>query len=351
VAAFVQDANEAALAAGSGPTRAIHMVGSTAASTAARLADQGGRYRLLVRGLQDGARVDDVRVVTCIVGATDMRSHPEAVWQAAEDPDLRAIVSNATEAGYASGPDAFPARLLDVLVRRAQAGLPGVTVLPCELVERNAEALWRLVRDEAAARALPSDVTAHVLEANRWVVTLVDRIVTTPPATLPAVGGDPLAVAAEPYASWVVELSPGNDPSLPAHPAIRRVPDASPFALRKIRILNGAHTALVARTAGGPWALVREAMDDADVAGWLEDLLREEVVPALGDGIDEGQGFVTSVLERFRNPYLDHRLADIASGHTTKVRTRLMPTCEDYRRRFGRPPARLAALLASEAAA
>jgi tagaturonate reductase len=349
VGAFVQDANEAALGQGA-RGRAIDVVESTGSGRARRLAAQRGRYHLLVRGLSGGRRVDDVRVVSCIDRALDLRDDPDAVWAAGVDPDLSMIVSNTTEAGYRGGPDGYPARLLELLVRRARADLPGVTILPCELVERNGEVLRGLVSDEARARALPAAVMTQVLDRNAWAITLVDRIVTSPPADLPQAAGDPLAVAAEPYAAWVVELPWGDATAaaVPEHPAVRRVTDVGPFALRKIRILNGAHTALVTRTRGGPWALVREAMADDAVAAWLEELLREEVVPALGDRVEEGQAFVTDVLERFRNPYLDHRLADIAEGHAVKLTTRIVPTVRDYTQRFGHRPARLGWLLTQE---
>jgi tagaturonate reductase len=349
VGAFVQDGNEAAEARHA-PVRAIDVVESTGSGMAARLAAQAGRYHLLVRGLSGGQRVDSARLVTCIDRTLDLRRDPDAVWAAGMDPDLRIIVSNTTEAGYRAGPDGFPASLLEVLVCRARAGMPGVTILPCELVERNGEVLRGLVRDEAQARALAPAVITHVMDGNGWSITLVDRIVTSPPADLPEAAGDPLSVAAEPYASWIVEL-PGADPaaaSVPEHPAVRRVHDVARFALRKIRILNGAHTALVTRARGGPWTLVREVMTDDAIATWLEELLREEVVPALGERIDEGQGFVTDVLERFRNPYLDHRLADIAQGHPVKLANRIVPTFEEYSRRFGRRPARLGWLLEQE---
>jgi tagaturonate reductase len=132
------------------------------------------------------------------------------------------------------------------------------------------------------------------------------------------------------------------------HPAIQRVDDVTPFALRKIRILNGAHTALVARTRGSPVRTVREALDDPATGTWLEALLREEVLPALGDRIVDGPGFVTRTLERLRNPYLEHRLADIATDHEQKVRLRLLSTDRDHRERLGRPPRLLGALLERE---
>jgi tagaturonate reductase len=115
-----------------------------------------------------------------------------------------------------------------------------------------------------------------------------------------------------------------------------------------MRILNGAHTALVARTRGGRHELVREAMADLAIAAWLEALVLEEIVPALGERIADGEAFARSVLERFSNPFLDHRLADIAVNHEQKLAIRLLPTYHDHVARFGRAPHLLEQVLVGE---
>ena len=165
VGAFVQDGNDDTANGGPGPVRVIDVVESTGSGTAARLAAQGGRYRLLVRGLAYGRRVDTVRVVSSIDRTLDVRADPEATWAAGLDGDLRAIVSNTTEAGYRPGADGFPARLLELLARRARAGMEGITILPCELIERNGAVLRSLVREQAAACSLERAVVEHVLDA------------------------------------------------------------------------------------------------------------------------------------------------------------------------------------------
>jgi tagaturonate reductase len=206
------------------------------------------------------------------------------------------------------------------------------------------------LRDLVIADARRRDVPANVIDAmargNVWAVTIVDRIATTPATHDTAAGHDPFAVVVEPYAAWVVEAPPSA--RVPEHPGIQRTDDVSPYALRKIRILNGAHTALVARTRGVPVTLVREALEDSDMVSWLEAMLLEEIVPALDDRIVDGAGFVRTTLERFRNPFQDHRLAEIAVGHAEKLRLRLVPTYHDHVERFGRAPRRLGALLESE---
>jgi tagaturonate reductase len=342
VDAFLQELN--VQDAAGAPRWSVTAVESSGSGAAARLRGQGCRYRLLVRGLDGGQVVDDGTQIEVIRRAIDASHDGEALLEAALDPTLVLVVSNTTEAGYQ--PQHLPARLSLMLEARVRASLPGVTILPCELIEHNGRRLRELVVADARRRDVPADVIDRMAHENVWAVTIVDRIVTSPANHDAAAGDDPFAVVVEPYASWVVEAAPSA--RIPVHPAIERTLELLPYALRKIRILNGAHTALVARTRDLPVALVREALEESAVASWLEEMLLEEVVPALGDRISDGTGFVRTTLERIRNPFQDHRLADIAVGHADKLRLRLLPTYHDYVARFGRPPRRLATLLESE---
>jgi tagaturonate reductase len=327
-----------------GTSRRVTAIETSGSGAARRLRTQGCRYHLLVRGVANGHVVDESRVIDVIDRSVDASDRPGAAVKAGDDPAVSIIVSNTTEAGYRSGH--FPALLSRVLEQRAQADFPGVTILPCELVEDNGTRLRELVVTDARDRGVSPSLVDRIDGSNVWAVTLVDRIATAPVADDPAADGDPFAVVVEPFASWVVEAPAAA--RLPDHPAIERTADVLPFAVRKIRILNGAHTALVAQTRGTPVELVREAMDDPGTATWLEELLLEEVVPALGDRITDGDGFVQVVLERFRNPFQDHRLRDIAAGHAEKLAVRLLPTYHDFLARFGREPRRLGALLTAE---
>ena len=116
------------------------------------------------------------------------------------------------------------------------------------------------------------------------------------------------------------------------------------YSLRKVRILNGAHTALVQK-ALGQVETVLEAMQDESLRAWLEELMMEEIVPTVRDRVEDAAGFAQATLERFSNPFLHHRLEDIALHHEVKVKVRLLPTCEEFTQRFGRGPARLAEVL------
>lgn len=162
----------------------------------------------------------------------------------------------------------------------------------------------------------------------------------------PLLDQDRLLAATEPFASWIVEQRPGLE--LFEHEAIDVVEDVTPYALRKVRVLNGAHTALVCRAVPLELTTVAEAVAHPDLGPWLRRLLFEEVLPVLERQLPlpELEAFAESTLERFANPFLDHHLADIALHHETKVGTRLLPTHREYVERFGEPPPLLGEIVA-----
>jgi tagaturonate reductase len=341
VDAFLHEENLAKAPAGGAGRRSVTVVETSGSGSARRLAAQGCRYRLLVRGRDQGRVVDESRVIDVIDRSIDADHEPASLAEAALDPEVGIVVSNTTEAGYLSG--RFPARLSTLLEARARAGLPGVTILPASSSRTTG----------AVARPRPRRCPSTT-RAGRWSTRCSTRTCggdARGPHHHGAATGDQAANGDRSPWSWNrMHRGSGGTPAegLPHHPAVQRTADVLPFALRKIRILNGAHTALVVWTRDTPIALVREAMDDPDIASRLEDLLVEEVVPALGERVVDGSGYVHIVMERFRNPFQDHLLSDIGAGHSEKLAMRLVPTYHDYVARFGRPPRRLGALLARE---
>ena len=332
------------------PGRAV-VVQSTLSNRAEAINAQGGRYHVVLRGLVEGEPVDVTTEVASVSRAVEARRNWQAVLEVARSTELSMIVSNTTEAGYrltegdtadSGAPESFPAKLLAVLKARFEADLPGLSVLPCELVEPNGELLRDLVTRQAHAWKMDGRLIDWLHSEVRWANTLVDRIVSGRPDAHPLRQKDALLTVAEPYALWVVQ-DEGRVPF--AHPSIVSAADVRPYALRKVRILNGAHTSLVCRTQGTPIETVREAVSDPEVGPWLRDLIFEEIVPTLEGEVEDPQGFAADALERFANPFLNHRLSDIALRHEEKVRVRLTPTYESYLEKFGEPPKRLAAVL------
>jgi tagaturonate reductase len=347
---FVDELN-AASATAPGP---IIVIQSTGTDRADALNRAGGAYHLAIQGYRDGKVVDETRRVGAISHALHAGTQWAEVLAAAGDPALCAILSNTTEAGLAldeadlapgtAAPRSFPAKLLVVLMARQTAGFPGPWIVPCELIEANGDRLRELVLEQAARWGLAAEIGDWIAKECRWVNTLVDRIVPGPPRVHPLLGKDPLLLSAEPFALWAVETDAADFPFAP-HPAVVLSRDIRPYTLRKVRLLNGAHSALVMRAAGTGIETVRECLEDPKIGEWLEGLLFEEIVPVLEGRCEDPAGFARAVLDRFRNPFLEHRLTAIALNHEAKVAVRLEPTLREYRERFGRDPERLAALI------
>ncbi len=337
---FVHHANERGDAIG----RIVAMQ-STGNARARLLNERNGLYHVVIRGIDNGQVIDRVEECASISRALVASTQWDEVLAFARSPDLKYIISNTTEAGYA--PESlFPEKLQAVLFARWQSGQQPVTLMPCELIEDNADKLQELVITLSQHRDDPPEFIDWVSNQCVWLCSLVDRIVPGQPSEHPLHHNDPLLLMAEPYALWALQVKPRAHPWFD-HPAIVRMQDVKPYFLRKIRILNGAHSALVSHDGLARFTTVLDAMIDVPTAEWLQRLLFEEIVPVLEGRCDDPAGFATRTLERFRNPFLHHKLADIAVNHAMKKTIRLVPTISEYRAKFGREPLLLSACCAS----
>jgi tagaturonate reductase len=339
---FIHQANQEGQAVGR-----IVVVQTTGENRANLLAQQGGRYHVAVRALSDGKVVDEILESASISRAlVASRQWPEILTVACS-PALRAILSNTAERGYeldpGDGPElapprSFPAKLLQVLKQRFEAGLPGLTILPCELFENNADKLLAIVLGLAASWKLPLALKEWLQTACTWRNALVDRIVCSQPTDIARLRDDPLAVAAEPYALWAIE-DKDQRWDLFRHQALKVTRNVQPFFLRKVRILNAAHTAMLSQALPKRYATVREAVLDPEIAAWLHRLLFKEIVPILEGRVEDPHGFAQQTLVRFQNPFLVHKLADITVYHEAKVAIRLVPSRAEFLQKFGKTPA------------
>ena len=330
---------------------------------------QNNAYTVLLRGLQNGVRVDQARVVRCISKTLSPYTDFQAFLALARGQDLRFAVSNTTEAGIAydpadagifppaSGmpepvPASFPAKLTRFLYERFRAfsgaAQAGLTVLPMELSEDPGPALLRLCLRYADGWGLGVPFCAWLETACRFRSTLVDRIVTGYPAAqadaLEARLGyrDALLVAAEPYAQWVIEAAPEECAGLGFAEAglpVLFTKNLSLYKMQKVRVLNGVHTgfALLAYLCG--YDHVRQAILDAPIRAFVGRMLEREILPTIPLPRAQLETFAACVLERFENPYLEHALLSIALNSAAKFRARCLPTLLDCVRRDGSVPA------------
>src|SRR2546430_6062303 len=306
---------DAANAAGAFGGRIV-VVQSTPQGHAAALNAQDGLFTLVERGLEHGAPVERTRLVGSISRALVADTQWEVVHELVARPDLRVIVSNVTEAGFRLDAG-FPARLTDLLHTRF-ARLPDgpdLFVVPTELVDDNGLRLAAMVDQLAPGRERTPEFRDWLGRRVRFCSSLVDRITTGTPArdvhaALERHVGyrDALLTVTEPHAVLAIE---GDPPELRAAFAIDAssvifAPDIGFFRERKLRLLNGAHTATAPLALLAGVRTVREAAEHPRLGAFLRHILFEEIVPATDLPPDAAVAFAGTVIDRFRNPWLDH---------------------------------------------
>lgn len=318
---------------------------------------QNNGFTVLVRGYENGELIERPEPVHSISRSVVAADDWQEVLRVGCTTELKYLISNATEAGYkldptdritSHPPASLPGKLTQVLWARFNHKLRGITLLPCELIERNADKLRALVLEQATVWHLPPEFAQYVAQDCLWLNNLVDCIVTSPPADHPLAGQDPLLTCAEPYALWAIERPANRDLLLFNHPAIQIVDDLSVCYLRKVRILNGLHSAMVAKFLNKGFVTVQDVLRDQQATRWIRDLLYEEIVPTIAYRVPGVAAFADDTFDRLRNPYQQHKLADIALNHADKVRVRLQTTHDEYVQLFGQSPVRLAEVIAAK---
>ncbi|MEM1042219.1 MAG: tagaturonate reductase [Bacteroidota bacterium] len=348
---LVDDAFDLANRAGSWDGRAV-VVSQTGSGRGVAFNEQDGLYTLVVRGIEDGEAVERTRVVGAVARALSAQDDWDDVLALARDENVGLVVSNTTEVGLtwdeeddpeAAPPRSFPAKLAAWLRARQEAlgDGAGVVVLPTELVEGNGERLCSLVLRWGERAGWGETFAAFVRNDCTFTNTLVDRIVPGEPEDAEALQEslgyrDDLLTAAEVYRLWAIE---GNDDlaeRLPfadgAEPGVIVVPSVEPYRLRKVRLLNAAHTLLVPVALGCGCATVREAVEGERVGAFVRRLLFGELVPATERELEAAghdpliaAPFARAVLERFANPFIRHDLVSITLQQTMKLDVRAVP--------------------------
>ena len=327
------------------------------------LQEQDGLYTLFMQGLSRGEAVRDQVLIDCIQTAVDPYTDFEAYLALARDPHLEFAVSNTTESGIAFNPEdlphmrppaSFPAKLAVWLYERYRhfGGRPeaGLEVIPCELIDRNGEALRELVLRYAEHWDWEPAFGAWLKKHIRFHNSLVDRIVPGYPkedpetyqALLPY--QDRLMVTSEHFFLWVIEGDGELARKLPFGKTgldVKVVADLQPYRTRKVRILNGAHTALVPMALLHGLETVSEAVDDPFAGPFIREAVFEEILPTLDMDPSGLEAYATAVFERFRNPFIRHRLASIVLNSVSKFKVRVLPSLLEYHRQTGRLPLRL----------
>lgn len=296
----------------------------------AAFADPAG-FPVIIRGLEDGSPVERTVAVKSVErGLSVAGNWAEVVNLFCEQAEF--VLSNTGDSGYdisaeAAGTEldilsprpSFPGKLAQLLQARFERTAKPITILPCELINGNGPVLKGIVRDLAQKSGADAAFLTWLEEKAIFANTLVDRIVSEPI--------EPVGAVAEPYALWAIERSPGLN--LPCtHPSIVLTDKLEPFERLKLHILNLGHTTLadIWSKEGRPKGeTVKDILADAAIRQRLDAVYRDEVVPgfeAHGMG-EEAKAYVETTMGRFLNPYLEHRIADIAGNHELKIERRI----------------------------
>jgi len=349
--AFVDKLNQQSIFNGS-----IVVIQPIEAGMADLLNAQNGDYTVLLRGLEHGMLKNETQKVTAISRALNPYSEFAEYMDTMQNPDLRYVVSNTTEAGIqfletdklddkpAAG---FPGKITQLLLKRFEIfnGDPakGFIFIPCELIDDNGAELKKAVLQYARHWHLPETFITWVETANYFTNTLVDRIVTGYPkdeiASITAQLGyeDKLVVTGEIFHFFAIEASGAAKDALNrdlpfalAGLNVVVTDDVTPYKLRKVRILNGAHTmsVLAARLAG--FETVGEMMKDDMFLSYINQGIYNEIIPTLSLPKADLESFAASVSDRFSNPFIKHYLLSIALNSVSKFKARVLPTIIDY---------------------
>ncbi|WP_373474108.1 mannitol dehydrogenase family protein [Sphingorhabdus lacus] len=323
-----------------------------------QMSPQGGLYSLVERS----AQASKVRIIGAVADVLVASEERERVVNALASAGTHIVSFTITEKGYCRAPDgsldfaladsrSAYSYLAESFARRRDSGLAGLTLLSCDNLAANGAQLQRLMAQYLEATA--PDVRAWFDENCACPLTMIDRIVPattqTDRAEVEALLGvqDAAAVVTEPFTQWVIEDKfAGPRPAWEKHGA-QITSNVSAFETAKLRMLNGAHSALAYLGLQRGHEFVHEAVADAELVALINRLMRDEAAPSLvpADGQDLSK-YADALITRFKNPALNHKLIQIAMDGSQKIPQRWLETLAYHQQAGKQCPAILEALAA-----
>jgi tagaturonate reductase len=348
----------------------IHMIQSHGNKIPEAYKTQNNQYHVLEQGIFNQKQVSTISKINCIKEVLNTGQHMGEILKLAANPNLRFMISNTTEAGIVFEeedlynpeqlPKTFPGKLTAFLFERYNAfngdSEKGLFHIPCELIENNGEELKNCILKYIDSWNLAQGFKNWIKEHNYFCNTLVDRIVPgfqkngLDDVEAKLSFDDKLLVKVEPFYFWAIEGPEKLKNEFPAQKAnleVKFVKDLSPYRKRKVRILNGAHTAMVPIAYLKGFKTVRETVEDTEMAEVIKQMIFKEIIPLLDLPKAELHQFANDVLDRFRNPFIRHELLSISLNSIPKFRVRVLPSILEYNRIAGEWPPLLTKAFAS----
>ncbi len=321
---------------------------------------QDGLYHVNLQGIDKGEAVDSIQMIDVINGGLNPYTQNDEFMALAEDPNIRFVISNTTEAGIAFDPScrlddkpasSYPGKLTQLLYHRFEHFKgdmsKGFIILPCELIFLNGKELKKCIYQYIELWQLGDEFKTWFEQACGVYCTLVDRIVPGYPKDTIAqiherIGySDNLVVKGEIFHLWVIEAPESVAAEFPADKAglnVLFVPSEAPYHERKVTLLNGPHTVLSPVGYLSGLDTVKECVEDPEVGAFVKKVMYEELMETLNLPKPELQAFADSVVERFVNPYVKHFVTSIMLNSFPKYKTRDLPGLKTYLERKGELP-------------
>lgn len=337
---------------------------NTGSTDAFKLQDK--LYTVCSRGIENGKPVAQHFINTSISRVINAPTDWQHVLRLAESPDLLLVVSNTTEVGiqlkeesiFQNPPQSFPAKLLAVLFHRYQFFKgdisKGLVIVPTELIPGNADVLLKILLQLCSFNILDAGFIKWLTTANQFCNSLVDRIVPGNPApeiasSIQAELGysDDLLIVAEPYKLWAIE----GDQSIKEKLSFCKVDsgvviekDITLYRELKLRMLNGTHTLSCGLAFLRGHEYVVDAMNDQAFSRFVKELMLEEIAAGIPVDIDKEvvANYGQTVLDRFSNPYIQHKWLGITVQYTSKIIMRVLPVLLKYVERKKAVPEKIA---------
>jgi tagaturonate reductase len=309
-------------------------------------------YTHCLRGIQNGTIHEEYVINAAISRVLLAFSEWEKVLACAEDPDIEIIISNTTEVGIVLHPEdningtppaSFPGKLLALLYHRYKRFNgdvnKGWTIVPAELIADNGTKLQSILIELAHLNKLEYEFINWIENANRFCNTLVDRIVPgkLAPAEQQSVEQmlgytDAMTIMSEPYSLWAIETT---DPSVKeilsfakVNPSVIITDNIKKYRELKLRLLNSTHTFICGLAYLAGYSTVKDAMQDEVFSQFVYTLMISEISPCIiGDEITESDAlaFSKTVIERFKNPFIEHFWLSITLNYSYKMQSRNVP--------------------------
>ncbi|SFC84954.1 tagaturonate reductase [Algibacter pectinivorans] len=316
------------------------------------LNNQDGLYTLFMKGVNKGKEIQDIELISNIVKGVDPYANFSEYLSLAQEESLEFVISNTTEAGIAyvetdtanmQPPNSFPAKLTVFLYERYRFfkgdTTKGLTIIPCELINYNSDSLKDIILKYISKWNLGDDFKTWLLQNSTFHNTLVDRIVPGyPKVEIETYNSqlayiDNLIVTSEAFFLWVIEGDNHLKAKLPFDKTnldVKIVNNMQPYRTRKVRILNGAHTAMVPFSILFGNNTVKESVDNSFTGSFIKNTVFNEIIETLNMDKQELNSFANQVFDRFKNPFIIHNLSSIALNSISKFTVRVLPSLLEY---------------------